>query len=153
MVKGKSMLSEEIGLNERLEADGVEVFETDLGEFIIQLAGRARPSTSSRPAIHWSRERRCANAVRAAGGRAAGRTTPTELVGIRPRQLRGAFLAADVGITGVNFGVAETGTVVIVTNEGNGRLTTTHAAGAHRADRHREGGARSSKTWACCCRC
>ena len=120
VVKGKSMLSEEIGLNERLEADGLEVFETDLGEFIIQLAGEP-PEHILAPAIHWSRER-----VRKLFEPLAGRPLgddPAELVAFARGHLRARFESAKVGITGVNFGVAETGTVVVVSNEGNGRLS------------------------------
>lgn len=120
VVKGKSMLSEEIGLNERLEADGLEVFETDLGEFIIQLAGEP-PEHILAPAIHWSRER-----VRKLFEPLAGRPLgddPSELVAFARGHLRARFESAKVGITGVNFGVAETGTVVVVSNEGNGRLS------------------------------
>jgi L-lactate dehydrogenase complex protein LldF len=120
VVKGKSMLSEEIGLNERLEADGVEVFETDLGEFILQLAGQP-PEHILAPAIHWSRDR-----VRKLFEPLAGRSLgddPEELVGFARGHLRGRFESARVGITGVNFGVAETGTIVVVSNEGNGRLS------------------------------
>lgn len=120
VVKGKSMLSEEIGLNERLEADGVEVFETDLGEFILQVAGE-RPEHILAPAIHWSRDR-----VRKLFEPLAGRSLgddPEELVGFARGHLRARFESARVGITGVNFGVAETGTIVVVSNEGNGRLS------------------------------
>ena len=97
VVKGKSMLSEEIGLNERLAGDGIEVFETDLGEFIIQLAGEP-PEHILAPSIHWSRER-----VRRLFEPLAGRPLgddPAELVGVARAHLRAKFEAARVGITG-----------------------------------------------------
>lgn len=121
VVKSKSMTNEEIGLNAALEAAGCEVVETDFGEFIIQLAGH-RPSHLIAPAIHL----RLAEA-REILSRDAGELLPDsaeELAGYARHRLREEFAAADAGITGVNFAVAETGTVVLVTNEGNGRLTT-----------------------------
>jgi len=120
-VKGKSMATEEVGLNAALESAGVQVVETDLGEYIIQLAGE-KPSHIVAPAIHKSREE-IANLL----GRATGRSLPTDtptLAGVARRVLREKFLQAGMGISGANFVVAETGTVCLVTNEGNGRLTT-----------------------------
>ena len=119
VVKGKSMASEEIGLNERLAADGVDVVETDLGEFIVQTAGE-RPEHIIIPAIHKSRAD-----VRELFEPLAGHPIgdePAALADFARAHLRERFLRAQVGITGVNFGVAETGTVVIVENEGNGRM-------------------------------
>lgn len=120
-VKSKSMLTEEIGLNHVLEADGVEVVETDLGEWIIQLAGD-RPSHILGPAIHFSRQD-VAALFSKVGGAPLG-DDPAELCAFARRSLREKFLAADLGITGCNFGVAESGTIVLVTNEGNGRMVT-----------------------------
>jgi L-lactate dehydrogenase complex protein LldF len=119
VVKGKSMASEEIGLNERLEAAGIEVVETDLGEFIIQTAGEA-PEHIIIPAIHKSRDD-----VRALLEPVAGKPLgddPADLTAFARAHLRERFMTARVGVTGANFGVAETGTVVLVTNEGNGRM-------------------------------
>src|SRR5690606_4860332 len=121
VVKSKSMVSEEIGLNHALEAEGVEVTETDLGEFIIQLAGET-PSHIIAPAIHKNRKQ-----VAELFSREAGRTLSdaTEaLTAYARRRLREKFLRADMGITGCNFGVAESGSVVLVSNEGNARLTS-----------------------------
>ncbi len=121
-VKSKSMLTEEIGLNEALEAAGIEVVETDLGEFIVQLR-REKPAHIITPAVHLRRQD-------------VGRLLQqhlgipyTEDVAQMTRavraHLREKFRTADMGISGVNFGVAETGTLALVTNEGNGRMVTT----------------------------
>jgi L-lactate dehydrogenase complex protein LldF len=121
-VKSKSMTSEEIHLNPALEAAGIEVTETDFGEFIIQLAGE-RPSHLVAPAVHHTRE-----SIGQVLSRKTGQSIPDDpqsLAMTGRRLLREKFRAADLGITGVNFAVAETGTIVLVTNEGNGRLTTT----------------------------
>jgi L-lactate dehydrogenase complex protein LldF len=124
VTKGKSMVSEEIGLNAALEASGIEPVETDLGEYIIQIR-KESPSHIIAPAVHLTRDQVEANF------RAAHTTLPadrdlsqiTELVGEARTILRNKFLGADVGITGANFLIAETGSSVIVTNEGNGDLT------------------------------
>jgi L-lactate dehydrogenase complex protein LldF len=122
IVKGKSMVSEEIGLNPSLEAAGFRVVETDLGEYILQLAGEA-PSHITAPAIHWTREQVGELFHRKLG---IPRTDDVATMTQAAREaLRGEYLRADMGITGVNFGVAETGTLVLVENEGNGRLTST----------------------------
>jgi L-lactate dehydrogenase complex protein LldF len=121
-VKSKSMTSEEIHLNPALEAAGIEVTETDFGEFIIQLAGE-RPSHLVAPAVHHTRESIAAILSRHTG--AALPDEPQSLAQVGRRLLRDKFSRADLGITGANFAVAETGTIVLVTNEGNGRLTTT----------------------------
>ena len=121
IVKAKSMLSEEIGLNHALEDAGHQVTETDLGEWIIQLA-RETPSHIIVPAIHKDRGQ-----VRDALQQVADNELsdiPTELAAFAREQLRRRFLEADIGISGVNVAVAETGSLVLVTNEGNGRLTT-----------------------------
>ncbi|MGH2636827.1 MAG: LutB/LldF family L-lactate oxidation iron-sulfur protein [Actinomycetota bacterium] len=120
-VKSKSMLSEEVGLTEALEEAGVEVTETDLGEWIIQIA-RERPSHIIVPAIHKDRAQIRDTLQRVAGGDLSD--VPSELAAFARRELRARFLRADLGISGVNFAVAESGTLVLVTNEGNGRLTT-----------------------------
>ena len=124
VTKGKSMISEEIGLNEHLQAAGIEPVETDLGEYIIQLRHEA-PSHIIAPAVHLTKEQVERDF------RAAHRDLPADRQLIEPAALvaearavlRQKFLAADVGITGANFLIAETGTSVIVTNEGNGDLT------------------------------
>jgi L-lactate dehydrogenase complex protein LldF len=121
-VKSKSMTTEEIHLNPSLTAAGIEVTETDFGEFIIQLAGE-RPSHLVAPAVHHSRESVARILSRHVGTELPAE--PTLLARTGRRLLREKFARADLGITGANFAVAETGTVVLVTNEGNGRLTTT----------------------------
>ncbi len=122
VVKSKSMVTEEIGLNPALEAAGVEVVETDLGEFIVQLAGE-RPFHILKPAIHLPLDR-----IRALFSKAAGRDVGGDahaMTRYARDTLREKFFAADMGISGANFGVAATGSVVLVTNEGNGRMVTT----------------------------
>ncbi|MEW9032827.1 MAG: LutB/LldF family L-lactate oxidation iron-sulfur protein [Planifilum fimeticola] len=122
VVKSKSMVSEEIGLNQALEERGVEVTETDLGEYIIQLAGE-KPSHIIAPAIHKNRKQVARLFSREAGRPLSEETE--ELTAYARRRLREKFLRADMGITGCNFGVAESGSVVLVSNEGNARLTST----------------------------
>jgi L-lactate dehydrogenase complex protein LldF len=125
VTKGKSMVGEEIALNEALEGAGLAVTETDLGEYIIQLAGEP-PSHIIAPAVHKTRAQvdRLFHQHHADLG-AAPLTEVADLVNEARRVLRDRFLAAEVGITGANFLVAETGSAVIVTNEGNGDLTAT----------------------------
>jgi L-lactate dehydrogenase complex protein LldF len=124
VTKGKSMVSEEIGLNDALQAAGIEPVETDLGEYIIQIRSES-PSHIIAPAVHLNRDqiemdfRTLHKAL--PGGRDLSQIS--ELVGEARTLLREKFLTADVGITGANFLVAETGSSVIVTNEGNGDLT------------------------------
>ncbi len=120
-VKAKSMLSEEIDLNPALQERGVEVVETDLGEYVVQLMGD-RPSHVIAPIIHRTRGE-VRELFEARSGRDLG-DDPEALTAYAREALREKFLAADAGITGVNFGVAETGTLVLVTNEGNARLAT-----------------------------
>ncbi|MPZ57693.1 MAG: iron-sulfur cluster-binding protein [Rhizobiales bacterium] len=126
VTKGKSMVSEEIGLNAFLEANGITPVETDLGEYIIQIRNEA-PSHIIAPAIHVTKQQVQADFRRVHTHLPADRdldestTMLTEARGV----LREKFLAADVGITGANFLVAETGSSIIVTNEGNGDLTQT----------------------------
>jgi L-lactate dehydrogenase complex protein LldF len=120
-VKSKSMATEEIHLNDALEAAGVEVVETDLGEYIIQLA-REAPSHIIAPAIHKNVPQ-----VARLFSHVAGAPLPddrTVLCAFARERLREKFLRADMGITGANFVAADTGTIVLVTNEGNGRMCT-----------------------------
>lgn len=121
-VKSKSMTSEEIHLNPALEAAGIEVTETDFGEYIIQ-AARERPSHLVAPAVHHTRESIARVLSQHLGEELSDDAESLARTG--RRVLREKFRRADLGITGANFAVAETGTVVLVTNEGNGRLTTT----------------------------
>jgi L-lactate dehydrogenase complex protein LldF len=124
--KGKSMISEETGLNAYLEANGIIPVETDLGEYIIQLRGET-PSHLIAPALHLTREQIEADFRRVHTELPPGRNLdePTSLLAEARAMLREKFLSADVGITGANFLIAETGSSVIVTNEGNGDLTQT----------------------------
>lgn len=124
VTKGKSMISEEIGLNAHLEADGLQVVETDLGEYLIQIRGET-PSHIIAPAIHLTQGQVEADFRRLHTALPADRSLaePAQLVAEARQVLRKHFLAADVGITGANFLIAETGSSVIVTNEGNGDLT------------------------------
>ncbi len=122
VVKSKSMASEEIHLNAALEAAGITPFETDLGEWILQLAGEV-PSHLVAPALHKTREqvaRLFAEKVDPHIG-----DDPRDLTAAARRRLRKEFLRADMGVSGVNFAIAETGTLCLVTNEGNARLVTT----------------------------
>ena len=121
-VKVKSMTTEEIELNRALEAAGVEVFETDLGEFIVQI-DHDRPSHIVTPIIHKDRRQIATAMARELG--CDYTEDPTELTKLARRYLRDVFRRCDLGISGVNFGVAETGTICICTNEGNGRMSTT----------------------------
>jgi L-lactate dehydrogenase complex protein LldF len=121
VVKSKSMVSEEVGVNHLLEAEGVEVVETDLGEYIVQLA-KETPSHIIIPAIHKNRQQ-IKELFTNAGGE--GLTTDTKtLTAFARNKLREKFLNADVGITGCNFGVAESGSIVLFTNEGNADMVT-----------------------------
>ena len=124
VTKGKSMIAEEIALNEHLEANGITPIETDLGEYIIQLRHEP-PSHIIAPAVHLTKDLIEADFRAKHTQFPPGRplSEPRELVDEARRVLRDSFLAADVGITGANFLIAETGSSVIVTNEGNGDLT------------------------------
>jgi L-lactate dehydrogenase complex protein LldF len=124
VTKGKSMITEEIGLNAHLEANGIVPVETDLGEYIIQLRGE-HPSHIIAPAVHLTKEQVESEFRRVHTHLDPERnlTEPVTLLAEARGELRAKFLAADVGITGANFLVAETGTSIIVTNEGNGDLT------------------------------
>jgi L-lactate dehydrogenase complex protein LldF len=126
VTKGKSMIGEEIGINEFLEEHGVKPIETDLGEYIIQLRHEP-PSHIIAPAIHLSKEQ-VAGAFREHHTQyASGRPLeePRAMLDEARTVLRSEFLSAEVGITGANMLVAETGSIVLVTNEGNGDLAQT----------------------------
>ncbi len=120
-VKSKSMATEEIELNDALEAAGVKPVETDLGEYIIQLA-HEKPSHIIAPAIHKTKGQVAELFSKELGGHFEA--DPEVLTAVARKELRQKFLDADMGITGANFAVAETGTIVLVTNEGNGRMVT-----------------------------
>lgn len=122
VVKSKSMVTEEIHLRPALEKLGIEVFETDLGEFIVQLRDEP-PYHIVTPAMHLSRVQ-IAETFRE---KLEGVTSddPQELVAVARRALRKAFFSAEMGITGANFLVADAGMIALTTNEGNGRLGTT----------------------------
>jgi L-lactate dehydrogenase complex protein LldF len=121
-VKSKSMLSEEAGLNEALAAAGVTPVETDLGEYIIQLAEEP-PSHIIAPAVHKSKDEVADLFERFHGE--ARKTDIPQMTREAREVLRRHFLTADLGISGANFLIAETGSGLIVTNEGNGRMVTT----------------------------
>ncbi|WP_144638549.1 lactate utilization protein B [Bordetella genomosp. 13] len=127
VARGKSMVGEEIGLNQALEAAGMEVVETDLGEYIVQLADEM-PSHIVFPALHKTIGQISDLFDAHHPGRAGGpQRTVSDVVREAREVLREKFFAADVGITGANYLVAETGTSVICTNEGNGDLSSTLA--------------------------
>ena len=120
VVKSKSMLTEECGLNPHLEARGIEVTDTDLGEWIVQLR-HEHPSHIVTPAIHIRKEE-VGQLFHEQLGTAAGATDPPYLAEAARNELRKSFLEAEAGITGVNFAIAETGGFVVCTNEGNADL-------------------------------
>uniref|UniRef100_C6E3V9 4Fe-4S ferredoxin-type domain-containing protein n=1 Tax=Geobacter sp. (strain M21) TaxID=443144 RepID=C6E3V9_GEOSM len=122
VVKSKSMATEEIHLNRALLEEGIAVAETDLGEWIIQLAGQT-PSHMVMPAIHMTKEEVAEIFSKEVDERLS--TDIPRLVKVARNELRPKFLAADMGISGGNIAVAETGSIVLVTNEGNARLVTT----------------------------
>jgi L-lactate dehydrogenase complex protein LldF len=122
VAKSKSMVTEEIGLNHALEEAGHQVVETDLGEYIIQLRGE-RPSHIITPAVHMRRHE-VGELFADKLGIPYTEDIPT-LTDTARKELREVFLDADVGVSGVNFGVVETGTLTLVTNEGNGRMVAT----------------------------
>ncbi|MBL4597415.1 MAG: iron-sulfur cluster-binding protein [Rhizobiaceae bacterium] len=126
VTKGKSMISEEIALNDSLAANGIEPVETDLGEYIIQLRGE-HPSHIIAPAVHVTMDQVREDFLKHHTHLPPDRPLdePEQLLREARAILREKFLSADVGVTGANFLVAESGTSVIVTNEGNGDLTQT----------------------------
>ena len=123
VTKAKSMVTEEIGLNEALEEVGCEVYETDLAEYILQIDDHDRPSHIVVPSLHKNKEqirdtfRDKANYT--------GTEEPKQLAAFARNQLRETFMQADIGVTGCNFAVAESGTISLVTNEGNANMVTT----------------------------
>ena len=121
VIKSKSMVSEEMGLNHALEGVGVEAVETDLGEYIIQLAGET-PYHIIAPAIHKSKDEVSELLAAKSGGQRLDRAA--DLTMQAREQLRDVFKRADMSVTGANFAVAESGSIVLVTNEGNGRMAT-----------------------------
>lgn len=123
IAKSKSMVTEEIGLNEVLEEKGCDVVETDLGEYILQVDDHDPPSHIVAPALHKNKQQ-----IRDVFKEKLGYTKtekPEELTLFAREQLRKEFLSADVGITGCNFAVAESGSFALVTNEGNARMVST----------------------------
>ncbi|MDH5182805.1 MAG: LUD domain-containing protein, partial [Gammaproteobacteria bacterium] len=126
IAKGKSMIGEEINLNEALEAEGFEPIETDLGEYIIQLAGEP-PSHIIAPAVHKTKAQivELFKQHHTPLGYTKTLETVPEIVNEAREIMRDKFLQADVGITGANFIIADTGSTMIVTNEGNGDLSST----------------------------
>ncbi|MBZ0331972.1 iron-sulfur cluster-binding protein [Halomonas sp. ANAO-440] len=122
VIKGKSMVSEEMHLNAHLEAAGIEALESDLGEYLVQL-NEQTPSHIIMPAIHLNTDE-ISDIMHDKTG--TDRTRDVDYMTAAARaQLRERFMNADVGVSGVNFAVAETGTLCLVENEGNGRMTTT----------------------------
>ena len=123
LIKGKSMVSEEVGFNHAMEAQGLEALESDMGEFIVQLAGEA-PSHIIMPAIHKTKQQ-IAELFHDKLPGVPYTENVDELIATGRKILRQKFAAADIGISGVNFLVAETGTLCLLENEGNGRMCTT----------------------------
>lgn len=122
VAKSKSMVTEEVHINEQLEKQEIDCIETDLGEYIIQLAGEA-PSHIVIPSIHQTRE-----SIAALFSKEDGKPISTDtksLTAFARRKLREKFIQADIGMTGCNFGIAESGSIVLFSNEGNGRMVTT----------------------------
>jgi L-lactate dehydrogenase complex protein LldF len=122
IAKSKSMVSEEIKMNPALESAGLTVVETDLGEYIVQLRGE-HPSHIITPALHLKRTQVAETFVDQLG--MAYSTDVADLNQAAHNSLRDIFIGADIGVSGVNFGIAETGTLCMLTNEGNGRMVTT----------------------------
>ena len=123
VIKGKSMVSEEVGFNHAMQAAGIEALESDMGEYIVQLAGEA-PSHIIMPAIHKTKQDIAKLFAQELPGVAYTEDVDA-LIQIGRRVLRRKFADADIGLSGVNFMVAETGTLCLVENEGNGRMCTT----------------------------
>ena len=123
MVKSKSMLTEECEMNPYLESKGIEVVETDLGERIIQLKGQ-KPSHIVMPAIHLNHDDVGELFEERGISKEKGNHDPTYLTYMARLSLRNEFLTADAGMTGANFGIAETGDIVVCTNEGNADMST-----------------------------
>jgi len=120
-VKSKSMTTEEIDLGTHLERSGITTVETDIGEYIVQLAGES-PSHILVPALHKTREQMAALFRETFGKKV--KSDRESLVAFAREELRQSFVEAGIGITGANLAIADTGTIVIVTNEGNDRLVS-----------------------------
>lgn len=123
VVKSKSMVTEEIGLNKMIQQNNCEVIETDLGEYILQVDDCDPPSHIVVPALHKNREQIREVFEKKIGYQ--GSSDPETMTRFVREHIRHDFLEADIGITGCNFAVAESGSISLVTNEGNGRLVTT----------------------------
>ncbi len=123
IVKGKSMVSEEVGFNHAMETAGIEAMESDMGEYIVQLAGEG-PSHIIMPAIHKTKQEIAALFAERIPGVSYTEDVDA-LIQIGRKVLRRKFAEADIGLSGVNFAIAETGTLCLVENEGNGRMCTT----------------------------
>jgi L-lactate dehydrogenase complex protein LldF len=123
VIKGKSMVSEEIEFNHAMQAAGIEALESDMGEYIVQLAGE-KPSHIIMPAIHKTKQEIAKLFAEEVAGVSYTEDVDA-LIQIGRRVLRSKFADADIGLSGVNFAVAETGTLCLVENEGNGRMCTT----------------------------
>lgn len=123
VTKAKSMVTEEIGLNEALEDIGCVVYETDLAEYILQIDDHDRPSHIVVPSLHKNKEQIRDTFREKANYK--GTEEPRELTAFARSQLRETFMEADIGVTGCNFAVAESGTISLVTNEGNANMVTT----------------------------
>lgn len=123
VTKAKSMVTEEIGLNEALAEVGCEVHETDLAEYILQIDDQDRPSHIVVPSLHKNKSQIRDTLKEKAGY--TGTDKPEELTAFARSKLRDVFMNADIGITGCNFGVAESGSVSLLTNEGNANMVTT----------------------------
>ncbi len=123
VIKGKSMVSEEVGFNHAMQAAGIEALESDMGEYIVQLANE-KPSHIIMPAIHKTKQQIAELFTQKIPG--VGYTEDVDaLIQIGRRELRRKFADADIGLSGVNFAVAETGSLCLIENEGNGRMCTT----------------------------
>jgi L-lactate dehydrogenase complex protein LldF len=122
IAKAKSMVTEEIGMNEALEKIGCQVFETDLAEYILQAEEGDRPSHIVVPSLHKNKSQIRDTLTEKAGY--TGTDNPEEITSFARSQLRDVFINADIGITGCNFGVAESGSIALVTNEGNANMVT-----------------------------
>lgn len=123
VVKSKSMVTEEVGLNEVLERAAIDVIETDLGEFLLQIDDHDKPSHIVVPALHKNRDRIQQILKNKKGYE--GDNNPENMTKFVRKLIRRDFLGAEVAVTGCNFGIADTGTCTLVTNEGNGRFVTT----------------------------
>ncbi|MFD1037359.1 LutB/LldF family L-lactate oxidation iron-sulfur protein [Virgibacillus byunsanensis] len=124
VTKSKSMVTEEIGLNEALEEVGCRVHETDLAEYILQVDDKDRPSHIVVPSLHKNKEQIRDTFQTKVGY--TGTEEPRELTAFARSQLREVFMEADIGVTGCNFAVAESGSISLATNEGNANMVTTY---------------------------